>query len=292
VRVGVAAARALSLATGKPVVGVTSLSAMAHEARQQLGDAARGRLLIAAVDARGGMVYVQLFEDSGAAGVPALLRPAEAAAMVGRRQAVIVGSGAVTVANSVADASGQVEVALVDLQPRARAVAALAVDLAPTGPVRPLYLRLPDARLPAATDNAAELAGLHQGLFDKPWDAAAFQGMLGHPGATAFMARLSSPIEVVGFIVGQLAADDAEILTLGVRTDRQRHGIGRKLVEALARAAKKAEARRVFLEVGMANAAALGLYKSLGFQEVGRRKGYYQRPVGPAEDALTLALNL
>jgi tRNA threonylcarbamoyladenosine biosynthesis protein TsaB len=149
VRVGVAAARALSLATGKPVVGVTSLSAMAHEARQQLGDAARGRLLIAAVDARGGMVYVQLFEDSGAAGVPALLRPAEAAAMVGRRQAVIVGSGAVTVANSVADASGQVEVALVDLQPRARAVAALAVDLAPTGPVRPLYLRLPDARLPA-----------------------------------------------------------------------------------------------------------------------------------------------
>jgi ribosomal-protein-alanine N-acetyltransferase len=144
----------------------------------------------------------------------------------------------------------------------------------------------------AATDNSAELAGLHQGLFDKPWDAAAFQGMLGHPGATAFMARLSSPIEVVGFIVGQLAADDAEILTLGVRTDRQRHGIGRKLVEALARAAKKAEARRVFLEVGMANAAALGLYKSLGFQEVGRRKGYYQRPVGPAEDALTLALNL
>jgi [ribosomal protein S18]-alanine N-acetyltransferase len=144
----------------------------------------------------------------------------------------------------------------------------------------------------AASDNAAELADLHRGLFDKPWDAAAFQGLLAHPGATAFVARLSSPVELVGFIVGQLAADEAEILTLGVRTDRQRHGIGRKLVEALARASKKAEARRLFLEVGMGNAAALGLYKSLCFEEVGRRKGYYPRPVGPAEDALTLALNL
>jgi len=144
----------------------------------------------------------------------------------------------------------------------------------------------------AGAENAAELAGLHGGLFDKPWDAAAFNGLLAHPGSTAFLARLGSPFEMVGFIVGQLAADEAEILSLGVRADRQRHGIGRKLVEALARAVKKAEARRLFLEVGTGNAAALGLYKSLGFQEVGRRDGYYQKPSGPAEDALTLALNL
>jgi ribosomal-protein-alanine N-acetyltransferase len=144
----------------------------------------------------------------------------------------------------------------------------------------------------AASDNAPELASLHSGLFDKPWDAAAFQSLLSHPGSTAFLARLGSPIEMVGFIVGQLAADEAEILTLGVRADRQRHGIGRKLVEALARAVRKAEARRLFLEVAAGNAAALGLYKSLGFQEVGRRKGYYEKPAGPAEDALTLALNL
>jgi [ribosomal protein S18]-alanine N-acetyltransferase len=144
----------------------------------------------------------------------------------------------------------------------------------------------------AASENATELAGLHRGLFDKPWDAAAFQDLLSHPGSTAFLARLGSPVEMVGFIVGQLAADQAEILTLGVRADRQRHGIGRRLVEAMARAVKRAEARRLFLEVGTGNAAALGLYKSLGFQEVGRRNAYYQKPVGPAEDALTLALNL
>ena len=88
VRIGVAAARALALATGKPAVGVTSLAAMAHEARQVLGDKAKGRLLAVAVDARAGMIYVQLFEDGGATGAPMLLAPAEAAAMIGTRPVV------------------------------------------------------------------------------------------------------------------------------------------------------------------------------------------------------------
>jgi tRNA threonylcarbamoyladenosine biosynthesis protein TsaB len=149
VRVGVAAARALSLATGQPAVGVTSLAAMAHEAQQQLGAAVRGRSLAVAVDARGGMVYVQLFEAGGAAGAPALLTPVDAATLVGRREAVAVGSGATAVAKLVADAGGQAEACLTDLQPRARAVAALAVDVVPAGPVRPLYLRRPDAKLQA-----------------------------------------------------------------------------------------------------------------------------------------------
>jgi len=144
VRIGVAAARALALATGKPAVGVTSLAAMAHEARQVLGDKAKERLLAVAVDARG-MTYVQLFEDDGATSAPMLLAPAEAAAMIGTRRSCIVGSAAVAVADAVAGA--QAEAALVDLQPHARAVAALAVGLAPTHPLRPLYLRRPDAKL-------------------------------------------------------------------------------------------------------------------------------------------------
>ena len=144
----------------------------------------------------------------------------------------------------------------------------------------------------AGPEHAEELALLHAPLFDKPWDSAALQGLLNHPTSTAFLARVGTPAETVGFVVGQLAADEAEILSLGVRADRQRHGIGRRLVEALGRAAKKAEARRLFLEVGTSNTAALGLYGALGFKEVGRRKGYYVKPSGPAEDALTLALDL
>jgi ribosomal-protein-alanine N-acetyltransferase len=144
----------------------------------------------------------------------------------------------------------------------------------------------------AAPEHAEELAVLHAGLFEAPWDAAAFASLLSHPGSTAFLARVGAPPRAVGFVLGQLAADEAEILTLGVGKDSQRHGIGRRLVEALARAAKKAEARRLHLEVAAANIPALVLYKKLGFQEVGRRKGYYQRAGAPSEDALTLALTL
>ncbi len=146
VRVGVAAARALSLATGKPAVGVTSLAAMAHEARRLLKGGSQGRQLVVAVDARGGMVYVQAFDDD-VAGEALLLDPVDAAARIGRRPALIVGSGAKAVANLVADAGGQAEVSLAELQPHARAVAALAADLDPTGSVRPLYLRRPDAKV-------------------------------------------------------------------------------------------------------------------------------------------------
>lgn len=144
----------------------------------------------------------------------------------------------------------------------------------------------------AAPEHAEELAKLHAGLFETPWDAAAFHNLLSHPGSTAFLARVGTPPQTAGFILGQLAADEAEILTLGVGKDCQRHGIGRRLVEALGRAAKKAEARRLFLEVAEDNGAALMLYKKLGFREVGRRKGYYERAGAPPEDALTLALAL
>jgi tRNA threonylcarbamoyladenosine biosynthesis protein TsaB len=148
VRIGVAAARALALATGKPALGVTSLAAMAHEARQVLGDRAKGRLLAVAVDARAGMTYVQLFEDGGTTRPPVLVAAAEAADMIGaQRSCIVVGSAAVAVADAIA--GGQAEVALVDLQPHARAVAALAADLDPGGAPRPLYLRRPDAKLPA-----------------------------------------------------------------------------------------------------------------------------------------------
>ena len=144
----------------------------------------------------------------------------------------------------------------------------------------------------AGPEHAAEIAQLHMGLFDTPWSIESIDQLLQHPGSTAFLARLQEPPPAAGFIMGQLAADEAEILSLGVRADRQRHGVGRRLVEALVRAAKRADARRLFLEVGHSNSGAIALYKGLGFKETGRRKGYYQRSGAEPEDALTFALAL
>lgn len=144
----------------------------------------------------------------------------------------------------------------------------------------------------AGPEIAADLAVLHKGLFPEAWDAAAFEKLLSHPGSIAFFARVGAPPQMAGFVLAQMAADEAEILTLGVPVAHQRHGLARKLVEALVRAARKSEVKKLFLEVGAGNAAALALYGKAGFAKVAERKGYYVRPGQPPEDAIVMMLQL
>jgi [ribosomal protein S18]-alanine N-acetyltransferase len=144
----------------------------------------------------------------------------------------------------------------------------------------------------AGPETAADLAALHKGLFPDAWDAAAVEKLLSHPGSIAFFARVGAPPQMAGFVIAQMAADEAEILSLGVAAGHQRHGLGRKLVDALSRAARKSEVKKLFLEVAAGNAAAIGLYGKAGFARVGERKGYYQRPGAPPEDAVIMALTL
>jgi tRNA A37 threonylcarbamoyladenosine modification protein TsaB len=101
-----------------------------------------------AVDAGRGAYYVQSFAAGAVAtGEPLLLTAQETARSVGRRGAVvIVGTGAQTVAGLANAAGGNAEARFPDLQPHAGSLARLAPRLTPTAPVRPLYLRPPDAR--------------------------------------------------------------------------------------------------------------------------------------------------
>lgn len=90
---------------------------------------------------------------------------------------------------------------------------------------------------------------------------------------------------VAGYVIAHHAADEGEILNLGVAPRCRRRGIGRALVQAmLARLATRG-VRTVFLEVRESNLAARALYQSLGFTAVGQRANYYRRP---AESAVVL----
>ena len=129
------------------------------------------------------------------------------------------------------------------------------------------------------------LAALHAEAFDRPWDAAALRDLLSQTGVL-------TEAEADGFILIRVVADEAEILTLAVRPAARRRGIASRLTAQAARSARALGATRLFLEVAEDNAPARALYTSLGFQPVGRRRGYYARPDGPPVDALMLALNL
>jgi ribosomal-protein-alanine N-acetyltransferase len=144
----------------------------------------------------------------------------------------------------------------------------------------------------AGPERAAEIAAIHKELFEAPWEEAAIRSLLDHPGATALVAMFGTTRVPVGFIIGQLAADEAEILSIGVAQAWQRRGLGRRLVDGLIRAVALAEGKSLHLEVAEDNDAARALYRRAGFKEAGRRRGYYVRDSGPAVDALRLEFRI
>jgi len=94
------------------------------------------------------------------------------------------------------------------------------------------------------------------------------------------------------FAMGRLVLDALEILTVACAVDAQRRGLARLEMLLPCEASAVLGARSVFLEVAADNMPALGLYKSLEFEQVGRRSGYYQRRDGTKCDALILRKSL
>lgn len=154
-RVGTAAARGLALATGKPVVGASSLAVIAEQARR-LAPQLRAEPVAVAMDARRGALYVQHFGSSGLEPVtePALLTPEEAAGRIcaatdSNADIHVVGSGAEPLADAIRTRGRRARVQLADIQPHAGALALMAPNLEPLARLTPIYLRQPDAKEPA-----------------------------------------------------------------------------------------------------------------------------------------------
>jgi ribosomal-protein-alanine N-acetyltransferase len=97
--------------------------------------------------------------------------------------------------------------------------------------------------------------------------------------------------EIRGYAVLMPVVDEAELLNIGVAADQQRKGLGRAMLLEMLDIAREKNIRRVFLEVRASNAAALALYRSAGFADIGLRRGYY-RNAGGNEDAITMACEL
>ena len=144
---------------------------------------------------------------------------------------------------------------------------------------------------PAGAEASESLAALHATAFEAPWSAAALAEIIVAPFTLALQAAPSATGAPIGFILARAVAGEAEILTLAVDPAVRQRGLGRALVEAAAGTALVAGAETMWLEVAHDNAPALALYAAAGFEEVGRRRGYYPRADG-AVDALTLRRRL
>jgi tRNA threonylcarbamoyl adenosine modification protein YeaZ len=143
-RVGIAAARAAALATGRPAVGITTLAALAAP----LVAISEGAAIAAAIDARHGNLFLQIFSPEGRAeGDPEALSLDDAVTRIGERSVHLVGSGASALQTALSEAGHAAKSSSVEAAPDIVSVAKLTVSAHPRlAPPDPVYIKGADAR--------------------------------------------------------------------------------------------------------------------------------------------------
>lgn len=136
------------------------------------------------------------------------------------------------------------------------------------------------ADLPAVLQN-------EQAAYTHPWSMGIFRDCL--KTSHYCCQTLSLGDRLVGHAVLSTGVREAHLLNLCIAPDWQGRHLGRRLLQRMLRLAQLREVDTVFLEVRTSNKAAVGLYESEGFCEVGQRRGYYPHGQNNREDALVFA---
>jgi len=141
---------------------------------------------------------------------------------------------------------------------------------------------------PMRSADLAEVMEIERLAFASPWTPGLFLHELQLDFSRIELARLGNGGPLAGYVVWWRVADEAHILNIAVDPERRRRGIGAALARRVVDDAAARGAASVSLDVRAGNGPAQGLYASLGFAAVGRRKGYYD----DGEDAIIMSLAL
>jgi ribosomal-protein-alanine N-acetyltransferase len=126
--------------------------------------------------------------------------------------------------------------------------------------------------------------------YGEAWTRSQCAGILPMAGVALTLAR-DADGDAIGFSLVRTVADESELLLIAVLPDHHRRGVGRNLMEDFFDRARSDGVRRVHLEVRDGN-PAVAMYRSAGFETVGRRRNYYHGSNGDRYDAITLAFEL
>ncbi len=141
---------------------------------------------------------------------------------------------------------------------------------------------------PMCSRDLNAVVAIEQRAYAFPWVFDLFEDCL-HAGYSCWVCEGASGIQAYGIM--SVGAGECHILNLCVVPECQRHGIGRYLMTHLLHVAQRRHTDTAFLEVRSSNHAALALYLSMGFNEIGVRRAYYPGTRG-REDAIMLARSL
>ena len=141
---------------------------------------------------------------------------------------------------------------------------------------------------PMRRDDVDRVVAIERASFAMPWSRGAFVYELEqNRAARCWVCRDDG--QIVGYLCLWEIRDEIHITNLAVDPAQRRRGIARHLLTEILVDARRRGVRTVFLEVRTTNTGALSLYQALGFQVIGRRKGYYY---DTGEDALVMEADL
>ena len=129
-----------------------------------------------------------------------------------------------------------------------------------------------------------QIEQLERQCFSMPWTAELLKSQM-KDSQHEFIAALSPDGTVLGYVGMMYVLDEGYIANVAVSPDSRRQGIADKLVDHLCVLCQDHALSFVTLEVRAGNVPAIALYEKHGFERVGLRKAYYERP---REDALIM----
>lgn len=126
-----------------------------------------------------------------------------------------------------------------------------------------------------------QVAAIENTIFSVPWTVKGFAD-------TLYMENVSFSVaekdrEILGYCGLYMALDEGEITNVAVKEEYRRQNIADKLLDETILLGEKKGLSKIFLEVRSSNLAAIRLYEKHGFEKVGVRKNFYEKPTENAD---------
>lgn len=301
-RIGASAVKAMAQVFNKPVAGVPTLDALAYNLYHFDG------LICPMLDAQRGAVYSALYKwQKGKLIKLEDYRVIDAKELVEKLEnqtvsIAILGDGVGIAEPHIDKSTGKIQTVPTALaQSRASSSAAIALEMFQEERVescysfKPVYIRKSQAEVeyekkqevlvrPMEIKDVDEVWEIEKLSFRTPWSRESFENeMRVNDRAKYVVAALGDT--VVGYGGMWYIIDEAHITNIAVHPDYRNRKIGEMIVKEMIRTAKESEINSLTLEVRVSNTAAINLYRKLGFEDAGIRKGYY---TDTGEDALIM----
>ena len=142
--------------------------------------------------------------------------------------------------------------------------------------------------MPALASDAPALAVLQAEALLPGWQAADFAAYCA--GENRFVLKAVDGNGLLGLAILQIAADEAEILSIAVAKEARQRGIASAMMAACVATCEERHVSSIYLEVAEGNGAALKLYEKFGFGVLSRRLNYYEAGRSAPETALIMRL--